>query len=68
MIRALRAAHVYWDVAAALRQEQFRGALSELTAQRRDRACFLDLEAVIRKPEVKNEGHCAHANSAPARL
>src|SRR4051794_20746590 len=49
---------VYCDVAAALRQERFQNALSELTAQRCDRACFLDLEAVIRKPEVKNEGHC----------
>jgi hypothetical protein len=33
--------------------------LSELTAQSRDRGCFLDLEAVIRKFEVKNDGHCA---------
>lgn len=67
MIRALRAA-VYCDVAAALRQERFQTALSELTAQRRDRGCFLDLEAVIRKLEVKNEGHCAHPCSAPARF
>jgi hypothetical protein len=59
---------VYCDVAAALRQERIQSALSELTAQRRDRACSLDLEAVIRKREVKNEGHCAHAYGAPARL
>ena len=46
-IRALRVA-LYCDVAAALRQEQFQlSALSKLTAQGHDRACFLDLEAVI---------------------
>jgi hypothetical protein len=66
-IRALRVG-VYCGLAAALRQERFQTALSELTAQRRDRACSLDLEAVIRKREVKNEGHCAHAYGAPARL
>jgi len=65
---ALYVQAVHCDVAAALRHEQFHNALSELTAQRRDRACFLDLEAVIRKPEVKNEGHCAHADGTPARL
>jgi len=58
---------VYCDVAAALRHEQFQNALSELTAQRRDRACFLDLEAVIRKQEIKNEGHCADAYGTPVR-
>jgi len=30
-----------------------KNTLSEPTAQRRDRACFLDLEAMIRKPEIK---------------
>jgi hypothetical protein len=48
-------------------QEQFQNALSELTAQRRDRACFSDLEAVIRKQEIKNEGHCADAYGTPVR-
>jgi hypothetical protein len=67
LIRALRVG-VYCDVAAAFWQEQFQNALSELTAQRCERPCFLDLEAVIRKPEVKNEGHCAHAYSALARF
>lgn len=45
---------------------QFHDALSEPTAQRRDNGCFSDLEAVIRKLEVKNEGHCPYPCCAAA--